>query len=80
MISRSLRHGAVGLIFLLGSGCAALSGESEDPTEGMTVTQIYEEASSALKGGDYEAAILLYERLESRFRASVHHECSKFTR
>ena len=48
-------------------GCAANNGESDDPTVGMTVAQIYEEASNNLKSGNYESAIQLYERLEARF-------------
>ena len=52
--------------YLLIQGCAATSDE-EDPTVGMDVAEIYEEASSQLKSGSYEQAIVLYERLEARF-------------
>ena len=64
MIDRVIRLGFLGLLVSFVVGCAT---SSEDPTEGMTVAQIYEEASGNLKSGDYENAILLYERLESRF-------------
>lgn len=65
MIERVIRLGVIGLILLIGAGCASTN--EEDPTEGMAVAEIYEEASNMLKSGDYEGAILLYERLESRF-------------
>jgi len=66
VIDRFVRLGILGLIVLLGAGCASTS-EDDDPTEGMQVAEIYEEASGMLKSGDYQQAILLYERLESRF-------------
>ncbi len=53
------------LVYLAIYGCAA--GPEEDPTEGREVAEIYEEASALLKDGDYENAILLYEKLEARF-------------
>ncbi|MGD8784080.1 MAG: outer membrane protein assembly factor BamD [Thioalkalispiraceae bacterium] len=65
MIDRVLRLSILGLLIVIGAGCASTS--EEDPTEGMQVAEIYEEASAMLKSGDYERAILLYERLESRF-------------
>ena len=65
MIERVIRLGILGLILLFSYGCASTS--DEDPTEGMAVAEIYDEASTELKNGDYERAILLYERLESRF-------------
>ena len=65
MIERVIKLGLLGFILLLGVGCASTS--EDDPTEGMAVAEIYEEASTMLKSGDYERAILLYERLESRF-------------
>lgn len=67
MITRGTRLIVSGLLLLLSSGCAIFSEDTDDPTEGMTVNQIYEEASTMLKNGDYEGAIILYERLESRF-------------
>lgn len=65
MIERVIRLGILGLILLFSYGCASTS--EEDPTEGMAVAEIYDEASTELKNGDYGRAILLYERLESRF-------------
>jgi outer membrane protein assembly factor BamD len=65
VINRVTRLLILGLVIVLAAGCAATS--EEDPTEGMKVAEIYEEASATLKSGDYEKAIQLYERLESRF-------------
>jgi len=61
----------ISLFFLLVAsawmlGCAA-NNEEEDPTAGMNVAEIYEEANTNLKSGNYETAIKLYERLEARF-------------
>jgi len=62
----------ISLFFLLVTyswlqGCAATNEDEEDPTVGMDVAEIYEEASSNLKKGNYETAIQFYERLEARF-------------
>ena len=65
MIERVIRLGVLGLLVMLSYGCATTN--DEDPTDGMAVAEIYEEASNQLKSGDYETAIILYERLESRF-------------
>lgn len=52
------------LPLLLLAGC---SSTPDDPTESMSVEELYDKASSALEDGDYETAINDYERLESRF-------------
>jgi outer membrane protein assembly factor BamD len=65
VINRVVRLLILGLVIVLAAGCAATS--DDDPTEGMKVAEIYEEANATLKSGDYEKAIQLYERLESRF-------------
>lgn len=65
MIFRIISLFFVVSIYAVMQGCAATHGE--DPTEGMDVAQIYDEASSLLKSGDYTGAIVLYERLEARF-------------
>jgi outer membrane protein assembly factor BamD len=59
------RHLVLILPLLLLAGCG--SSPDEDPTTGMTVEELYDKASEALKDGDYETAINDYERLESRF-------------
>lgn len=41
--------------------------EENDPTAGLSVEELYEQARSELDNKSYESAIELYERLESRF-------------
>ncbi|MDZ7662350.1 outer membrane protein assembly factor BamD [Thiohalophilus sp.] len=48
------------------SGCSS-SPDANDPTAGMSVEELYEAAREALDNTNYEEAINLYERLESRF-------------
>lgn len=52
-------------LFIL-SGCSLLPKE-EDKTKGWSAQKFYNEASSAMSDGDYDAAIKYYEGLESRF-------------
>lgn len=52
--------------YILLQGCAAPT-DKEDPTAGLDVAEIYQEANRLLKSGDYERAITHYERLEARF-------------
>ena len=66
VIQRTLKFVILGLLIATAAGCASTS-NGDDPTEGMNVAEIYEEAARLLKTGDYEAAIQYYERLESRF-------------
>lgn len=66
MTNRTLKFTFTLLLFIFVYGCAATS-EDDDPTQGMNVAEIYEEASQNLKNGNYETAIKFYERLESRF-------------
>lgn len=57
------------LLFSLFTGllsCAGTPGE-EDPTEGMSASEIYQEAKIKLSESEYEEAIKLFERLEARF-------------
>ena len=55
------------------TGCAS-SGEINDETYGMTVVEIYQEAKTQLNKGEYESAIQLYEKLESRFPYGTYAE------
>ncbi|MFO7603315.1 MAG: outer membrane protein assembly factor BamD [Gammaproteobacteria bacterium] len=48
------------------AGCAS-SPDADDPTTQYTVEELYEEAKEALNKSNYETAIQLYEKLESRF-------------
>lgn len=52
------------LLFL--SGCAS-SPEESDETKGWAAEKFYQEAATALKGGDYETAIKYFEKLEARY-------------
>lgn len=54
-------------IIVITYGCASVDTDTEDPTAGMDVAEIYAEASRLMKNGDYQSAITYYERLESRF-------------
>lgn len=54
-------------------GCSS-SPDADDPTAGWTAEEIYEEAKAELDNGQYETAIQLYERLESRFPYGVYAE------
>ena len=47
-------------------GCAT-SGDPDDETINYTAAELYEEAKSKLNNEEYESAIDLYEKLESRF-------------
>ena len=47
-------------------GCAS-SPDADDPYAKSGVEEIYKDAKAALDDGNYETAIKLYEKLESRF-------------
>lgn len=68
-----LRHFTFLLLITLLAGCAG-SPDEEDPTAGMSAAEIYAEAKEKLVNQDYEAAINLYERLESRFPYGAYAE------
>ena len=62
------------LPLLLGlHGCSS-SPDADDPTAGWTVEEIYDEAKAELDNGQYETAIQLFERLESRFPYGIYAE------
>ncbi|MBL8482431.1 MAG: outer membrane protein assembly factor BamD [Rhodocyclaceae bacterium] len=48
------------------AGCGGL-GEGPDKTAGWSAQRLYTEAKSELSDGNYESAVKLYEKLESRF-------------
>lgn len=66
MIRQLSRYWFILLTITFIHGCASTSSD-EDPTGDMDVIEIYKEASYLLKSGDYENAIIHYEKLESRF-------------
>ena len=67
VILRITRNWLILTIIVITYGCASVDTETEDPTSGMEVAEIYAEASRLMKSGNYESAINYYERLESRF-------------
>ncbi len=70
-----LRHPGLFFLLLLTllTGCASSSNQ-EDPTAGMSAAEIYAEAKEKLDNQDYEAAINLYEQLESRYPYGTYAE------
>jgi outer membrane protein assembly factor BamD len=53
---------------LLLSGCAIFGDPTEiDETKGWPVQRLYTEASTLMRGGDYDKAIQYYGKLQSRF-------------
>lgn len=61
---RSLK--LLSIVFLL-LGLAACATWDEDPTAGWSAEQLYVEAKDALESGDYERAVEMYTKLESRY-------------
>lgn len=53
-------------IFLLSSGCSLLP-EDIDETKDWSAQRLYSSAKSAMNDGDYDGAIQLYEKLETRY-------------
>ena len=60
------RYLLISLLLTTLAGCAG-SPDEDDPHAGATVEELYENAKQALNNGNYETAIQLYEKLESRF-------------
>ena len=61
------------ILALILTGCAA-SGDYDDETYGMSVSELYQEAKAKLTNGEYETAIQYYEKLESRFPYGTYAE------
>ncbi len=55
------------------AGCAS-SGNIDDETYGLTVSELYQEAKRLLNSGEYASAIQYYEKLESRFPYGTYAE------
>lgn len=66
MINTLFRYLLISLLLTTLAGCAG-SPDDEDATSGYSVEELYKEAKEALNSGNYETAIQLYEKLESRF-------------
>src|SRR5512141_1072755 len=52
---------------LLGLSACSLFPEKADETKNWSVTKLYSEARDEMNGGHYDAAIKLFERLESNY-------------
>ncbi len=72
MDSTRLRSCSAVAVALLLLGCA--SAPKPDETSDWPVDRLYESAKSALRGGDYPAAIALYKTLEARFPYGTYAE------
>ncbi len=55
------------------AGCAS-SGNIDDETYGLTVSELYQEAKRLLTSSEYASAIQYYEKLESRFPYGTYAE------
>lgn len=61
-----MRHSLALLLALVLTGCGLLPGES-DETRGWSAAKLYAEARDELNNRNYEKAIQLYQKLESRY-------------
>lgn len=62
----SLKFLLVGFVLML-SACGVLTSEPIDETKTWSAPKLYAEARSELQGGNFEKAISLFEKLESRY-------------
>jgi len=58
-------------LVLLNSGCSYF-GDKKDETEGWSEDRLYGQAKSALDSGNYEKAVELYEKLQTRYPFGAH--------
>ncbi|MEJ2142137.1 MAG: outer membrane protein assembly factor BamD [Gammaproteobacteria bacterium] len=66
MIRKLLSNLILAVVVLTLHGCAT-SGDVDDETANYTAAELYQEAKAKLNNEEYESAIQLYEKLESRF-------------
>jgi outer membrane protein assembly factor BamD len=64
---RFLAYASLLFVILLISSCSSSPEHSTDTTTGMTAQEIYKEAQDAMNDGNYDTAIDLFEKLESKF-------------
>jgi len=62
----ALKYALLVLLLAL-SGCGIFQSDEEDDTKGWSAGRLYSEAREEAAMGNYERAITLYERLESRY-------------
>lgn len=67
-----MRHLLIFLLIFVGSGCSYFGGEEEDETQGWDADRFYTQAKGALESGDYDEAVDLYQKLETRYPFGVH--------
>jgi len=67
-----MRHLTIILLVFIISGCSYFGGEKEDETKGWDADRFYAQAKGALESGDYEEAVELYQKLETRYPFGVH--------
>ncbi len=68
-----MRHLIIFLLVFTISGCSYFGGgEEEDETINWDADQFYAQAKAALESGDYDEAVELYQKLETRYPFGVH--------
>ncbi|MBL1141645.1 MAG: outer membrane protein assembly factor BamD [Proteobacteria bacterium] len=67
-----MRHLITILLIFIITGCSYFGDEKEDETKGWDADHFYAEANAALESGEYEQAVELYQKLETRYPFGVH--------
>ena len=67
-----MRHLIIFLLIFIVSGCSYFGGEKEDKTKGWDADRFYAQAKGALESGDYDEAVDLYQKLETRYPFGVY--------
>ncbi len=67
-----MRHLNILLLIFIISGCSYFGGEKEDKTKNWDADHFYAEAKGALESGNYDEAVDLYQKLETRYPFGVH--------
>lgn len=67
-----MRHLITFLLIFIITGCSYFGGEKEDKTKDWDADHFYAEAKGALESGDYDEAVELYQKLETRYPFGVH--------
>jgi len=68
-----MRHLIIFLLVFSISGCSYIGGRDEvDETINWTADDFYAQAKAALESGEYDVAVELYQKLETRYPFGVH--------